>query len=184
MVYFKGALTGFITSLAFAFWMSFGQPRPVTKKLFVSIDKCSSSNMSSYEGDYFSWNETTTETTTTLITSNQDLINTNIEGEEDEEYFYLYRISYTWYAFIGFALTIAIGAFTSCLYNRFYYTHTRRKGTVDEQEEELDADLFITPIRNRLLEKQGLTRNQKEGISCNGKIDNEHISFHELKIHE
>ena len=164
--------------------MSFGQPRPVTKKLFVSIDKCSRNNLSSYEGESFSWNETTTETPTTLMTLNKDLINTNV-GEEDKEYFYLYRISYTWYAFIGFALTIAIGAFTSSLYNRFYYSRSsRRKGTVDEQEDELNADLFITPIRNQLLEKQGLTRNQKEGISCNGKIDNEHISFHELKLHE
>jgi sodium-coupled monocarboxylate transporter 8/12 len=181
LVYFKGALTGFITSLAFALWMSFGQPRPVTRKLFVSIDKCSSSNLSSYEGESFSWNKTTTEASTTLITSNQDLINTNIG---DEEYFYLYRISYTWYAFIGFTLTVAIGTFTSSLYNRFYYSYAKRKRTVDEHEEQLDADLFITPIRNRLLEKQGLTKNQKEGSSCNGKIDNEHISFHELKIHE
>ena len=115
--------------------------------------------------------------------TNEDLTNTNNEVE-DKEYFYLYRISYTWYAFIGFALTVAIGAFTSSLYTRFYYTRRRRKSRVDEQEEELDADLFITPIRNRLLENQGLRRNQKEGISCNGKLDNEHISFHELKIRE
>ena len=158
--------------------MSFGGPRPQTRKLLVSIDNCSNI-ISNFEKQSFSSNVTSTESSTTLV---QDLNYTNNEGEDDK-YFYLYRISYTWYAFIGFALTVCIGAFTSSLYSKFYYKN-RRSRTVEEQEEYFDADLFITPIRNRLLEKQGLPKNQNDKISCNSRIDNDHISFHELKIQE
>ena len=33
---YSGALSGFISSIALAFWMSFGQPKPMPKKLSLS----------------------------------------------------------------------------------------------------------------------------------------------------
>ena len=39
-------------------------------------------------------------------------------GPVDEEYFYLYRISYAWYSFIGFCMTVVVGLLVSAIYRR------------------------------------------------------------------
>ena len=38
--------------------------------------------------------------------------------EKDPEYFYLYRISYAWYSFIGFVTTFTVGILVSCVYTK------------------------------------------------------------------
>ena len=38
--------------------------------------------------------------------------------EIEPEYFYLYRISYAWYSFIGFVTTFTVGILVSCVYTK------------------------------------------------------------------
>ena len=174
-----GALTGFISSLVFAFWMSFGQPRPSTKRLLLSIDKCSRNISLLVKRESSIGNETTEmENVIPKIIEDQDV---NMKNEDDENYFYLYRISYTWYAFIGFALTILIGAFSSRLYHQFYYS-IRQGGR--RTEPQLDPNLFITPIRNQMLNDQNVTNPQIHKISILERNDMEHVQFHELNLKE
>ena len=69
----------------------------------------------------------------------------SVPTHNEESYFYLYRISYTWYAFIGFAITLIIGVLASYIFEKIFYS-----GKNDEQ---IKPDLFIEPIRRRMLAK-------------------------------
>ena len=91
----------------------------------------------------FFGNDTTLDeddVTKTIILQTSNLNTTFASAKEEESYFYLYRISYTWYAFIGFTLTLVIGTISSLAYHRLYYSN--RISCND-----IDPDLFITPIR-------------------------------------
>jgi len=92
----KGALVGFILSLSLSLWyaktlhcdayfsfnrMGFGQPRPRATQLPRGIDTCPQG----------------VSNVTTPMT------------QEEPHYFYLYTISYAWFALIGFLITLIIG---------------------------------------------------------------------------
>ena len=131
--------------------MSFGQPRPSTKKLFLSIDKCATINDSLLlKQENFFGNDTRLDeddVTKSIILQANNLNTTFASAKEEEHHFYLYRISYTWYAFIGFTLTLVIGTISSLVYHRLYYSN--RISCND-----IDPDLFITPIRRSMLAKR------------------------------
>ena len=120
--------------------MSFGKPRPGAKKLLVSVGECKTqisaltplSNSSLLTS--VSWNNTEESDITSL-----DNIST------ERSYFYLYRISYAWYACIGFVFAFGIGIVTSFFFQKFYYSKKNR-----EKQHEMDPNLFIDHIRKRL----------------------------------
>ena len=111
---FLGALTGFSTSLAFVFWMGFGRPRPIPTKLIVSTESCTAHPILSAEVAF---------PNATVIDEPPP---TPLKPDDNSDYFYLYRISYAWYACIGFMLTLVIGIVTSLLFN-LYLKQTFRK---------------------------------------------------------
>ena len=119
-----------------------------------------------------------TNTITEMVTQVEDDIKDNIESEN---YFYLYRISYSWYAFIGFTLTMIIGTLTSWLFHKFYYSHQ-----IQQNESEVDADLFITPLRRKLMKNNRKEENCRPLPMINGncKVNNEHVDFHEIKTED
>ena len=179
--YILGALTGFLSSLAFTFWMSFGQPRPSTKKLFLSIDKCANINDSlMLKQENFFGNDTTLDDhdiTKSIISQVNNLNTTFASAKEEENYFYLYRISYTWYAFIGFTLTLVIGTISSLVYHRLYYSN--RISCND-----IDPDLFITPIRKSMLAKRFKNSEKYEHNKDSKTTKHDQMEFDELNRDE
>jgi len=87
----KGALFGFIASLALLFWIGFGQPKPPVIPLptYANGTNCQ-----------FEMNTTKLESSSNNATMKDD-------------YFYPYCISYAWYAMIGTLLTFIIGYLAS-----------------------------------------------------------------------
>ena len=101
---------------------------------------------------------------------------------ESDGHFYLYRISYAWYAMIGFSLTMIIGTLSSWFFHKFYYSNILME---NESESKIDANLFITPIRQTLLKTQGKPEksNALAMSNSNGRISNG-ITFSELKTQD
>ena len=85
-----GSVTGATASLAFLFWIAFGQPRPSPP--ILPVPKYCDANM-------------------TLPTLHE--ITHLPQDRDDSSYFYLYRISYMWYCPLGFVLTFVIGLLLS-----------------------------------------------------------------------
>ena len=148
--------------------MSFGQPRPMPKKLALSTDSCLNKNIS-----------IPLVMPTEIITHIKAVAG---DDDESENYFYLYRISYAWYAFIGFSLTIIIGTLCSCIFEKFYYSRITRQ---HEPDYKVDANLFITPLREKLIKTQRKKEKSKNLAMCNsnGRSNND-VTFNELKTHD
>ncbi|XP_049770041.1 putative sodium-dependent multivitamin transporter isoform X8 [Schistocerca cancellata] len=83
--YFKGAITGLATGLAFSMWVGFSIPRPDAVRPTTRTDGCD-------------FNVTATPPPPT---------------QDPSEYFYLYRVSYLWVVVLGFLLTLVVGAVAS-----------------------------------------------------------------------
>ncbi|XP_018799916.1 PREDICTED: putative sodium-dependent multivitamin transporter [Bactrocera latifrons] len=130
----KGAITGLLTSLAFCFWIGFGQPRPVPISLEFSTEGCPATPPTSYVSDIF---------THRLLTA---------EAAEPH-YFYLYRISYMWYATIGFLVTFFMGLVCSWLYAKLGWDSNAHIYT-DSACTTIKYDLFVPPIARRLRNRQ------------------------------
>ncbi|XP_011642331.1 putative sodium-dependent multivitamin transporter [Pogonomyrmex barbatus] len=127
----KGAIMGFVLSLMFSLWIGFGQPKPPISRLNVSTDGCEFNNTTMYhEIDGKS-----------LIYSNLHYEN---QLEEEESYFYLYRISYMWYCPLGFLLTIITGWIVSWITNCFL------KGDLIE----IDPILFSPIVAGRIQKRK------------------------------
>ena len=86
--------------------------------------------------------------------------------KNNEDYFYPYCISYAWYAMIGTFLTFIIGYLASFIFQD------------QDKTKQLHPDLFISPIRNKLL------RNDQNfiNISTGEKTDNAVKSLELLPI--
>ncbi|KAL6257274.1 hypothetical protein P5V15_012201 [Pogonomyrmex californicus] len=126
----KGAIMGFVLSLMFSLWIGFGQPKPPISRLNVSTDGCEFNNTTYHEIDGKS-----------LIYSNLRYEN---QLEEEESYFYLYRISYMWYCPLGFLLTIITGWIVSWITNCFL------KGDLIE----IDPILFSPIVAGRIQKRK------------------------------
>nr|XP_012224692.1 PREDICTED: putative sodium-dependent multivitamin transporter [Linepithema humile] len=103
----KGAIIGFISSLMFSLWMGFGQPKPPIPRLSVSTDGCGfNDTMIMYRGS---------DSESSIYTSSR-----YEHTEENESYFYLYRISYMWYCPLGFRFALIAGWIASWITRWIY----------------------------------------------------------------
>ena len=84
-----GAISGFLCGLGLVSWVGFGGPKPPLAGLEVSLSNCSNTNLTDPAGG------------TLPVT------------QSDDQYFYLYRISYAWTSAIGFSVTVLVGTLTS-----------------------------------------------------------------------
>ncbi|XP_015913585.1 putative sodium-dependent multivitamin transporter [Parasteatoda tepidariorum] len=113
----KGAVVGLLVSIAVASWISFSTSYhgPQPKILPVSVAKCPVLNISIAD-QLFLLNDT-------VLSSAKDIDKYEIPVEpklvqsSDEDIFPLYRISYMWFAPIGFIFSFVIGYVTSILIN-------------------------------------------------------------------
>ncbi|XP_071873914.1 putative sodium-dependent multivitamin transporter isoform X1 [Bombus fervidus] len=108
-----GSVIGAIVSLAFLFWVAFGQPRPIPETLPVTNSGCSNATIS---------------------------IPMEKVPLKSDDYFYMYRVSYMWYAPIGFLITFIIGLGLSYCLDRIY----------KEPKVGLDTNLFFPLIGERI----------------------------------
>ncbi|XP_012280969.1 putative sodium-dependent multivitamin transporter [Orussus abietinus] len=115
----SGAITGLMTSLAFLLWIAFGTPRPTNELLPLSVAGCE------------------------INDANSTLSTPTLSPTDNESYFYLYRISYMWYAPLGFLITIIVGLVVS---NLVYLCSGRERV-------ECDPDLFFPFVSTRLRRK-------------------------------
>nr|CAD7452229.1 unnamed protein product [Timema tahoe] len=110
-----GAVSGLIGGLIIAFWIGFGGPKPPPLTLPVSIESCYIESNTFGSNSTFGDFEISTENSTFLIEAS------NLSSNDDE-YFYLYRLSYMWYVLIGFFVTILIGLVVGWTYSMFFKT--------------------------------------------------------------
>ncbi|XP_068139830.1 putative sodium-dependent multivitamin transporter [Drosophila tropicalis] len=133
----KGAIGGLLISLAFSFWIGFGQPKPPIISLPMSTDGCPITESSqSRARDIFLAN-----------------LREDTDQDQEQHYFYLYRISYMWYAALGFLVAFFVGWLLSYLFAWLKWDDNRRI------YQDLDCtlikhDLFVPPLARRLQRQQ------------------------------
>ncbi|KAH8355344.1 hypothetical protein KR093_011507 [Drosophila rubida] len=125
----RGVLLGFLLGLCFSFWIGFGGPKPAPVPLPFSTDGCELRNV--------------TETAKALQAT----------SVEEQQYFWLYRLSYLWYCVLGFLLTTLIGYCGSIILAHFNCADNSRI-YVDKQRKHLDYDLFAPMLSNRWRRQQ------------------------------
>ncbi|XP_020287840.1 putative sodium-dependent multivitamin transporter isoform X2 [Pseudomyrmex gracilis] len=139
----KGAIAGFVLSLVFSLWIGFGQPKAPIPRLGVRTDGCG-------------FNDTVIEY---HVVGDESLIHSTsryeYQSEENESYFYLYRISYMWYGPLGFLVALIAGWITSSV--------ARCIGN-EKDSTEHDPSLF-SPIVAKLMQKT-----QKEELEFRNTI--------------
>ncbi|KAM7346481.1 putative sodium-dependent multivitamin transporter [Cochliomyia hominivorax] len=133
----KGAITSLTIGLAFSFWIGFGQPKPPIPLLPLDTDSCPA---------------TTSTLVTDIFTSTLKSL-VKAETEEKPHYFYLYRISYMWYAVIGFLITFILGIVFSWIYEKLGWDMNDALYT-DSTRTQIKYDLFVPPIAKRIRKKQ------------------------------
>ncbi|XP_016978667.2 putative sodium-dependent multivitamin transporter isoform X1 [Drosophila rhopaloa] len=127
----KGAIGGLLISLVFCFWIGFGQPKPPLVSLDMSTAGCPINR--SYTRDIF------LQAATAKV--------------EDEHFFYLYRISYMWYAALGFVIAFFGGWLLSWLFAVLNWDNNRRIYQ-DADCKLIKHDLFVPPLAKRLQRRQ------------------------------
>ena len=107
--------------MVFSLWIGFGQPKPPPPVLPFSTSGCSN---------------------TTLILSQSAPTDTT-------EYFWLYRISYLWYAPLGFLISFFTGWIFSAIFE-LCGAEVERTIYLDAKQTMINADLFSPPIARRI----------------------------------
>lgn len=130
----KGAITSLTIGLAIAFWIGFGQPKPPIPLLPLDTDSCPA-------------------TATSLVSEIFTSTIRAVKAEEEPHYFYLYRISYMWYAVIGFLITFVLGVIFSCIFEKLGWDMNGALYT-DASRTIIKCDLFVPPIAKRIRKKQ------------------------------
>ena len=87
-----------LTGLAFSLWIGFGGPKPPIPRLSQSIAGCS-------EFHNMTIDSSTEQYVTTTLPSSPPFM--------EDNYFPLYRLSYMWYAPLGFLITIFVAQIVS-----------------------------------------------------------------------
>ncbi|XP_054711298.1 putative sodium-dependent multivitamin transporter [Uloborus diversus] len=117
----KGAIVGLIVSIAFTAWISFGASAnaPSPEKLPVSIEGCTSGELMNSTMLPYTTLALFNSTDESLISSSSLLSNTTISSSEssNEYLFPLYRISYMWFAPIGFLSCVIVGYVSSIIFS-------------------------------------------------------------------
>ncbi|KZC10078.1 PREDICTED: putative sodium-dependent multivitamin transporter [Dufourea novaeangliae] len=114
----RGAVIGLLASLVFSLWMGFGQPKPPIPRPDVTTSGCNATGyyVNHVESEDFHF----------------DLQHNN----DDDSYFYLYRISYMWYCPLGSVISFGVGLFASWISNLI----------LGKEPKELHPDL-LTPMK-------------------------------------
>ncbi|KAL6263383.1 hypothetical protein P5V15_006174 [Pogonomyrmex californicus] len=128
-----GTIIGMITALSVCLWATFGQPKPPTLSLPISIEGCAN--------------------TTTLMLTEQINFNSTVQLDQSS-YFYLYRISYLWYNPIGLTITLLVGYIASIIVQRI-----QRKSNI-EHDPSLFVPFVANRIRRRRQDAQKTTNSQ------------------------
>lgn len=126
----RGAITGLLVSLVFVLWIGFGQPKPPIETLSFSTEACSATSAPPIS------------TTSIFIKGNATEI----------EYFWLYKISYMWYAPLGFFTVLIVGWIVSVVLDSFGLGG-EPKIFSDENKTIINADLFTPPLAKRIRER-------------------------------
>ncbi|XP_034242343.1 putative sodium-dependent multivitamin transporter [Thrips palmi] len=119
-----GALVGFLSSLAFSLFLGFNPSKPALKKLPVYTDGCLSSFANC-----------------TINTSNQSQIN-------NDEIFYLFRLSYMWLGVLGLLMCVIVGIVVSLVASHLLRIHPA------DLSDHLDPNLFVPPVANHLKKRR------------------------------
>lgn len=133
----KGAIGGLLLSLAVSFWIGFGQPKPPIPSLEMSIAGCPADR--SYATD--------------ILLLQTETTHFRESPEPESSYFYLYRISYMWYAPIGFVVSLFGGWLLSYCMAVFKWDNNRRIYH-DAECTQIKHDLFVPPIAKHLQRRQ------------------------------
>ncbi|XP_059351433.1 putative sodium-dependent multivitamin transporter [Daphnia carinata] len=123
----QGALTGLVTGLAFSLWIGFGGPKPPIPRLPLRNDGCAE------------FLNATIDSTTEqyLSTISPSALPTGVTPADD--YFPLYRVSFMWYAPLGFLLTVLVAQVVS----RIVRLSVERRGVSGQKiNEELLSPMF------------------------------------------
>ena len=126
----KGAVIGLLSSLVFSLWIGFGQPKPPIPTLVISTSECNATVYSDYS-----------EPSSPPFYSQEN---------NDDSYFYLYRLSYMWYCPLGSVISFLVGWISSWI----SYLVLR------EEAKELDLDL-LTPVVASIVRKGRLRRTRE-----------------------
>jgi len=121
-----GAVTGLMAGLATVAWIGFGGPKPPPLKLPTSTANCTA--LSTMQMTKFVPLSTPSTTEMNQLESSMKLTDISLQPD-GSEYFYLYRISYAWYSFIGFTVTILVGLIVSAIYRKI----TNQPETVEDK---------------------------------------------------
>ena len=123
----KGALAGLISGLAFSLWVGFGGPKPPIPRLSQRNDGCSALL------------NATSDSLTDLYLSTVSTSPIPTLPSTTDDYFPLYRISYMWYAPLGFLMTILVAQVVSRIVNAYLLS----RGTSNKKiNEELFSPMF------------------------------------------
>lgn len=125
-----GAVIGTFSGLIVSLWIGFGQPKPPPPSLPFSVEDCTSFNM-------------------TVNIPELKPVNQN------QEYFYLYRLSYLYTAVIGFLITYFVGFIISKLTSS------------SSAKDKVNPDLFFPPIAKVLRKNKESLLSQSQ---TNGSI--------------
>ena len=94
-----------LSGLCIVAWIGFGGPKPPRSKLPVSVANCS---LGLVEGG-----DRPLHTPLDTMMANMTVAGT--PPTKEEEYFYLYRISYAWTSAIGFFVCVVVGVVVSAM---------------------------------------------------------------------
>ncbi|XP_013117905.1 putative sodium-dependent multivitamin transporter [Stomoxys calcitrans] len=136
----RGVLIGLLLGLMFSFWIGFGGPKPPPKPLPLANEGCNSTLVApslSLMQEMF--NETLAATTP-------------VNSPAEQEYFWLYRLSYLWFSVLGFIITLTVGYASSWLLEHFQLADNSQI-YLDTSLKQIDYDLFAPPLSRRLRER-------------------------------
>lgn len=144
----RGAISGSVFALVFLLWVAFGGPRPKPHKLPTTTAGCNLVNL---------FNQTTVSS---IVPTVENLFNQTVASlqtvTDDAQFFYLYRISYMWYAPLGVLITLFLGWFVSNLSQWIGW----------DSQPHLDPDLFFPFVAKRIIKRRDyVTNGNIEAIS-------------------
>ncbi|XP_075165443.1 putative sodium-dependent multivitamin transporter [Haematobia irritans] len=142
----RGVLIGLFLGLLFSFWIGFGGPKPPPQPLELSNEECFAPNAT--------WIESLSVMRSALNgTISQTMsATTPASVPAEQEYFWLYRLSYLWFSVLGFILTLTIGYGSSWLLEH-YNLADNSQIYLDTSLKQIDYDLFAPPLSRRLRER-------------------------------
>lgn len=145
----KGSLFGLMCGLSFGFWIGFGGPKPPPKLLDFKTDGC----------DYL-----VNVTARSFASVKADML---IAEKTDDEYLWIYKLSYLWYSVMGLLITIIVGYMFSLIFAKLSWDHNDII-YINSNRNCINYDLFVPPLSRRLKNK---ALKRKEMIENGDYID-------------